>query len=197
MNSEMTQTLVDLLRQLKYGSNTNWRMIYRASKDGFDTNVFHSKCDSIKHTLSIVETEQGDVFGGYTSKKWNTNAKKHCTQVIQDDNAAIVLIHSMRGYKPQIFRALVQTEAEAHKAKSKRGRECYLRDGGIIKGVGLLPSFSNAFQIVALDGKGVSDTNTKHMDVKFSIPPNYLISEGVGYVGNQFYVRDLEVYRPY
>jgi len=51
-----------------------WRLLYRASKNGFNAEHFHAKCDGHRNTLTIVETQGGVpyVFGGYTSETWSS-----------------------------------------------------------------------------------------------------------------------------
>ena len=47
------------------------RLIYRATRDGDSAYSFHSKCDNIKGTLTLVKTKKGLIFGGYTEQNWN------------------------------------------------------------------------------------------------------------------------------
>ena len=51
----------------------NWNLVYRASVDGFSANSFHSKCGSIRNTLTIIKTTNSFTFGGFTSSDWSTN----------------------------------------------------------------------------------------------------------------------------
>lgn len=46
-------------------------LIYRATDDGDTSNDFHKKCDMMGATLTIVESENGRRFGGYTSVSWD------------------------------------------------------------------------------------------------------------------------------
>jgi len=43
-------------------------LIYRCSKDGDNSTIFHSKCDGISNTLVIGESESNKIFGGFTSQ---------------------------------------------------------------------------------------------------------------------------------
>jgi hypothetical protein len=52
---------------------TEPRLIYRASRDGFAVSSFHSKCDNIANTVTIIKTLSNSVFGGFTSAKWTSN----------------------------------------------------------------------------------------------------------------------------
>ena len=47
-----------------------WELIYRASRDGFGSNHFHSKCDAKPNTLVIIKSTNGNIFGGYTEQDW-------------------------------------------------------------------------------------------------------------------------------
>ncbi|ETO13190.1 hypothetical protein RFI_24186 [Reticulomyxa filosa] len=42
-----------------------WKLLLRASKDGFDSATFHRKCDNKGPTVVIVHSHLGHVFGGY------------------------------------------------------------------------------------------------------------------------------------
>ena len=42
--------------------------MYRASRDGFATSNFHSKCDGKSYTVTFVETLIGRRFGGFTDQ---------------------------------------------------------------------------------------------------------------------------------
>ena len=54
-----------------------WNLIYRASQDGFEAVSFHAKCDSKPNTLVIIQSTNGNIFGGYTEQTWNhTGAHK-------------------------------------------------------------------------------------------------------------------------
>ena len=46
------------------------KLLYRATKDGDSSEMFHKKCDNIKGTLTLVKTKKAFIFGGYTNMKW-------------------------------------------------------------------------------------------------------------------------------
>ena len=52
---------------------TEGNLIYRASRDGFSSSSFHSNCDEISNTVSIIKTTSNSVFGGFTSASWSSN----------------------------------------------------------------------------------------------------------------------------
>ena len=50
-----------------------WELRYRGTEDGFSSKDFHSKCDVLNFpTITIVETTNGSVFGGFTTKNWDS-----------------------------------------------------------------------------------------------------------------------------
>ncbi len=50
----------------------NSRLLYRATRDGFNASSFHRKCDSVSKTITIIKTDSNYVFGGFTSAYWNS-----------------------------------------------------------------------------------------------------------------------------
>ena len=53
-------------------------LLYRGSENNFETEIFHSKCDKVKGTLTLIKNDKGFIFGGFTSEAWEGNniAKK-------------------------------------------------------------------------------------------------------------------------
>lgn len=43
-----------------------WVSLYKASIDGFGAPIFHKKCDGKSHTLVIIQSASGNIFGGWT-----------------------------------------------------------------------------------------------------------------------------------
>ncbi len=48
-------------------------LLYRATRDGFTSQAFHSKCDGKGNTISIIKNNLNYVFGGYASSAWNSS----------------------------------------------------------------------------------------------------------------------------
>ncbi|CDW83874.1 UNKNOWN [Stylonychia lemnae] len=49
------------------------KLLYKATNDGFLAANFHQKCDNQGKTISFILSDQGQVFGGYTSLSWASN----------------------------------------------------------------------------------------------------------------------------
>ena len=56
-------------------------LIYRGSRDGDTSKIFHSKCDLIGPNITLIKTKKGYIFGGFTIKSW-----KHLFKDIKNDN---------------------------------------------------------------------------------------------------------------
>jgi len=67
------KNLVDTLYNLTGFQSKQFSMIYQASKDGFRSVDFHSKCDNISDTLTLIKTTKSYIFGGYTMQTWEMN----------------------------------------------------------------------------------------------------------------------------
>ncbi|CAF2666924.1 unnamed protein product [Rotaria sp. Silwood2] len=51
-------------------TNQKWVLIYKASCDGFDTNAFNSRCNNQGPTMTIIQSKNNYLFGGYTAIPW-------------------------------------------------------------------------------------------------------------------------------
>ena len=48
------------------------KLLYRGSRDGFEARTFHEKCDNKEETLTIIESKDNYIFGGYTEINWDS-----------------------------------------------------------------------------------------------------------------------------
>lgn len=55
---------------INFPTNTQWSLVYQATRDGFRAEDFHSKCDNVSNTLTIIKSDIGQVFGGFTANNW-------------------------------------------------------------------------------------------------------------------------------
>ena len=52
----------------------DFKLLYRASRDGFEAQNFHKKCDGQSNTLTLVKTISQIRFGGFTENYWDNNS---------------------------------------------------------------------------------------------------------------------------
>ena len=48
-------------------------LIYRGTRDGMTSKVFHNKCDNKGESITLIKNEKGNIFGGYASIPWTSN----------------------------------------------------------------------------------------------------------------------------
>jgi hypothetical protein len=77
------------------------KLLYRATKDGFQASSFHSKCDNLANTVTIVKTTSNSVFGGYTSAPWTINLYNDFNSY--DENAFVFSINKLGNQIRQRF----------------------------------------------------------------------------------------------
>jgi hypothetical protein len=55
------------------GKEFKLELLYSSYDDGDQSYAFHSKCDGVGRTLTVVKTTTGYRFGGYTGSPWNSS----------------------------------------------------------------------------------------------------------------------------
>lgn len=54
----------------------NWRLVFRASANGFSASAFHRYCDNVAPVYVIAQSARGEISGGFTDVPWaKTNRK--------------------------------------------------------------------------------------------------------------------------
>ena len=48
-----------------------YTLLFRATRDGYRSSNFHSKCDGKSNTVTLVETMTGRRFGGFSDAQWD------------------------------------------------------------------------------------------------------------------------------
>ena len=67
-NEEHRRILTSWLSRIMAGK---WRLLFRASRDGFAASLFHSKCDNKGPTITVVKSGE-NIFGGFTENAWTS-----------------------------------------------------------------------------------------------------------------------------
>jgi hypothetical protein len=50
-------------------------LLWRGSRDGFQKEEFHRRCDGHANTLTVILDTNGNIFGGFTPVKWASPKK--------------------------------------------------------------------------------------------------------------------------
>ena len=96
------EQITELLVLCGFPLNQKWELIYRASKDGFGSNHFHSKCDIKPNTLIVIKSTNGNIFGGYTEQDWaganrlKNDEKAFIFSLVNKDNKPLVMKRQMQ-----------------------------------------------------------------------------------------------------
>jgi hypothetical protein len=48
----------------------SFKLLWRGSRDGFQVDQFHDRCDSRPYTLTLILDTDGNIFGGFTPVMW-------------------------------------------------------------------------------------------------------------------------------
>jgi hypothetical protein len=67
--SNIITSLPDILDMF---AGNEFRLLYRGSRDGFDREVFHQRCDGHGNTMTLIESTGGYIFGGYSPLVWRS-----------------------------------------------------------------------------------------------------------------------------
>ena len=50
-----SEQMLELNNLCMFKSKQKWKLIYKATRDGFNVGDFHSKCDNLENSLVIIE----------------------------------------------------------------------------------------------------------------------------------------------
>ncbi len=73
-NTQIVDIQYDSYLRQWLGNDKYMKLIYRASEHDYTASSFHEYCDDNGSTLIIIKSTGGWIFGGYTSKDWNSNS---------------------------------------------------------------------------------------------------------------------------
>ncbi len=82
LNNSLILNYEECLSLLEMTNSTKGNLLYRATRDGFEAQEFHSRCDGKSNTITIIKNNLNYVFGGYASSAWNSSG-----DYINDPNA--------------------------------------------------------------------------------------------------------------
>lgn len=79
----------------EWSGGKKWKLIYKGSKHGFQASTFHSNCNNKGETITVVLSNDGYIFGGYTSIAWISDGNYR-----QDNNAWLFTLTNPEGTQP-------------------------------------------------------------------------------------------------
>jgi hypothetical protein len=107
-------------------SMSNCTLLYRGSVHGFETSQFHSRCDGKGATLAVVRSTSNHIFGGYTSKSWDSS-----DQWVRDNESWLFTLtyNGPAQFKANPRDALHVSMDRTHFPRFGRGHDLFIRDG--------------------------------------------------------------------
>jgi hypothetical protein len=97
------------------GKQVTLELLYRASRDGWQCQDFHSRCDNKGATVTVIKCTGGFVFGGYADVSWNSSSS-----YTPSPKAFLFSLHSPSGVGP-VRLPLVQNLEQAIRCKASCG----------------------------------------------------------------------------
>uniref|UniRef100_A0A7S2MT83 TLDc domain-containing protein n=1 Tax=Helicotheca tamesis TaxID=374047 RepID=A0A7S2MT83_9STRA len=67
------ETLYEWLSEDGFGGET--QLLYRASRDGWEPSKFHDLCDNQGPTVTVIESSEGYIFGGFADTPWSSSVE--------------------------------------------------------------------------------------------------------------------------
>eukprot|EP01083_Nonionella_stella_P027319 75218_1 len=155
--------------------NVSLKLLYRASRDGFEAAKFHEQCDGISNTIVVIETkENNNVFGGYTKLPWKSPKTFEFGADIS--SFLFVLRNNTKEKTPQIFDI---------KSSDIQYAVCHDRKYG--------PIFGNGYSLCLFDR--CNEVNTNYTNpVSYAFGENILNPNQLSGVCN-FTVQNYEVFQ--
>ena len=113
--SEFESMILDrmILEHLKQNIK-GYRLIFRATDDGWSHDAFYEKCENFANAFCIIHTEKNNVYGGYLTNgfiKENSNDPQACVYSIRTKNPK---------YPPKLFKIVDSKSAHFY----RRGYLC-------------------------------------------------------------------------
>jgi len=156
------------------GKTAKWKLAYRGSKDGFTASIFHTKCDNIGPTITVVQTTSEYIFGGYTEASWASSGMYH-----HDSNSFLFSLNNSHGIQVKLPVKLA-------------GNSIYCRQG-------YGPTFGAGHDLYIADKCNTTVSNGSQLGHSYSVPTGFTAStdQAHNFFGGSvnFMVSEIEVYQ--
>ena len=86
-------------------------LIFRGSRDGMTANNFHSKCDNQEETITLIKSDKGYIFGGYTPFPWSMDYSYHSSP-----SSFLFTLTNIHGTQPTKFESKNDNKEVYHDA---------------------------------------------------------------------------------
>ena len=105
----------------EYDMDPQWKLLYRGSEEGFLALSWGQKCTEKHNVICIIESEHGNVFGGFTVSGWKAHPEEdYDVAYNKDSKAFLFLLRSVNGSKADTFPIKQDTSHELSATASER-----------------------------------------------------------------------------
>ena len=118
---------IQLLKLCEFPQDQKLELKYRASRDGFKASDFHSHCDGIPNTLTVIKAKSGNIFGGFTEQEWHSEC-----EFVTDPKA---FLFSLVNKEEKPFKVLCSNEGEQAICCNSKLGPCFGGEGDYIKDI--------------------------------------------------------------
>jgi hypothetical protein len=158
-------------------------LLWRGSRDGFGSSEFHRRCDGHANTLTVILDTKGNIFGGFTPLKWESQVwnGKHGAEnndLKADDSAKSFLftLKNPHNISARRFALKAGRKHEAIYSNSKRG-----------------PCFGGGYDLYVQDNCNVNVNNSTSLG--FSYTNDTRLSQNLVFTGSRhFQVEEILVF---
>ena len=126
MDSDQQNQLINLC---EFPPSQKWELKYRASRDGFKSTDFHSHCDGIANTLTVIKAKSGNIFGGFTEQEWHSRS-----EWITDPKA---FIFSLVNKEEKPFKVPCSNGGQKAIGCNSKNGPCFGGEGTIVKDINI------------------------------------------------------------
>ena len=90
---------IEFLKKIfEWTGYSTMQLLYRGTRDGSTSDIFHKKCDNKGPTICLYENDKGNIFGGYSSISWTNSGDSR-----SDPDSFIFTLSNIYGIQPTKF----------------------------------------------------------------------------------------------
>ena len=102
-----------LKKLLEWTGYKEMELLYRGTRDGSGSNVFHDKCNSKGVNIVLCKNDKGNIFGGYASTSWTS-----CGNYRSASSSFLFTLANIHGTEPTKFPNSLHTSYSIYDASN-------------------------------------------------------------------------------
>jgi hypothetical protein len=113
LNSQIISDFPEIFREFR---GKQFSVLWRGSRDGFKSQTFHDRCDGHSNTLTVIFDTKGNIFGGFTPLKWESQGG---LKADNDEKSFLFTLKNPHNIPARIFRLKTERKNEAIRCGSR------------------------------------------------------------------------------